>query len=120
MQDLQDLVRRILVLQPSQRLGASRNGAADVKQHPWFKGFDWAAFSARQLPAPYMPQVRWLLHALPTLAFCSAWTLLPITTAAVIQVKKPEDVSNFVPPPPAPGKRGSAQRYQSTGVFKDF
>ena len=57
MQELRDLVRRFLVLNPNQRLGALKGGAADVKMHPWFANFNWDAFSKRQLKAPYVPQV---------------------------------------------------------------
>lgn len=42
---------------PAQRLGALRNGAADVKAHPWFSGFDWESFSKMGLKAPYVPKV---------------------------------------------------------------
>ena len=57
MQELRDLIRRLLVLNPNQRLGALKGGAADVKMHPWFANFNWDAFSKRQLKPPYVPQV---------------------------------------------------------------
>ncbi len=56
-QDLQDLLRRLLVRRPALRLGVQAGGAEDIKRHPWFGGFDWAAFEARSLPAPYVPKV---------------------------------------------------------------
>ena len=56
-QELQDLIQRLLRRNPSQRLGMQRAGAADVKSHPWFTSFDWALFSRRAMPAPYVPQV---------------------------------------------------------------
>ena len=31
-------------------------GAADIKKHPWFDGFDWDALSARRLAAPRKPK----------------------------------------------------------------
>ena len=57
LQELRDIIRRFLVQNPNQRLGALKGGSADVKMHPWFTNFDWAAFSKRQLKAPYIPQV---------------------------------------------------------------
>ena len=60
-QELRDIIRRFLVQNPNQRLGALKGGAADVKMHPWFANFDWTTFGKRQLKAPYVPQVR--LHA---------------------------------------------------------
>lgn len=56
-QELQDLISRLLRKNPAHRLGVQRAGAADVKRHPWFAAFDWAAFSKRTLPPPYLPQV---------------------------------------------------------------
>lgn len=57
-QELKDLVKRILVLNPAQRLGALKRGAADIREHPWFAGFDWKAFASGSMPAPYIPRVR--------------------------------------------------------------
>ena len=57
-QELRDIIRRFLVQNPTQRLGALKGGAADVKMHPWFTNFDWTAFSQRKLKPPYVPQVR--------------------------------------------------------------
>lgn len=53
-----DLVSRLLQLDPASRLGMQRRGVLDIKQHAWFNGFDWAAFEARTMPAPYVPVVR--------------------------------------------------------------
>lgn len=58
MQELQDLIRKLLVLSPARRLGVLKSGAAGVREHPWFAGFDWSAFAERQMPAPYIPKVR--------------------------------------------------------------
>jgi hypothetical protein len=30
-------------------------GAAAIKSHPWFSGFDWDALSNRDLTPPYIP-----------------------------------------------------------------
>jgi len=57
-QELRDLMKRLLVHNPNQRLGALKAGAAEVKAHPWFANFDWTSFAKCQLKAPYVPQVR--------------------------------------------------------------
>ena len=57
-QELRDLIRRLLVHNPAQRLGVLKGGAADVKAHPWFHGFDWENFAHMKLKAPYVPVVR--------------------------------------------------------------
>lgn len=47
-----DLISKLLADKPSKRLGVIAGGATLIKQHPWFKGFDWAAFEAKQMVAP--------------------------------------------------------------------
>ncbi|KAJ6339130.1 hypothetical protein OIU76_008565 [Salix suchowensis] len=37
--EAQDLINRLIIHNPSQRLGA--NGSTEVKAHPFFKGVDW-------------------------------------------------------------------------------
>lgn len=51
-----DLLSKLLVRQPRWRLGCGRGGAADILRHPWFEGLDWAAYRARALPAPDVPE----------------------------------------------------------------
>lgn len=58
MQELKDLCKRLLVHAPSQRLCMGKNGVADLMQHPWFAGFDWARFKKQELVPPYKPKVR--------------------------------------------------------------
>ena len=73
LQDLKDLVKRILVANPAQRLGALKGGAADVKEHQWFAGFDWAAFSKRIMPAPYLPRASSLTSHMEKKEHVSMW-----------------------------------------------
>lgn len=56
-QELADLLSRLLVRKPAYRLGALAGGAEDIKKHPWFATFDWEAFKAKKLKPPYMPKV---------------------------------------------------------------
>jgi hypothetical protein len=37
-----DLIRRLLHAKPTKRLGVLKGGARLVKDHLWFKGFDWS------------------------------------------------------------------------------
>lgn len=37
--EAQDLINRLIIHNPSQRLGA--NGSTEVKAHPFFRGVDW-------------------------------------------------------------------------------
>jgi hypothetical protein len=58
-----DLVSKLLNLDSTQRLGMQRHGAQDIKDHAWYKGFDWISFEAQTMPAPYVPVVRGSCHA---------------------------------------------------------
>jgi len=53
-----DLVDSLLRKNSYQRLGAGLGGAAAVKRHPWFKGFDWDSLASRTLKSPYVPRIR--------------------------------------------------------------
>ncbi|KAI7838861.1 hypothetical protein COHA_007362 [Chlorella ohadii] len=88
--ELRDLVKRLLVRSTARRLGCTSGGATEVKQHPWFKGFDWDALTQRKLKAPYVPKV-----------------------------SGPADASNFDAAQNTNSATRNS-RYISTGVFKDF
>ncbi|KAH7442616.1 hypothetical protein KP509_03G096500 [Ceratopteris richardii] len=52
----QDLIRGLLVKDPSKRLAAIR-GAAEIKQHPFFAGINWALIRCEippEIPSPYI------------------------------------------------------------------
>lgn len=54
-EDLKDLISKLLVRTPSKRLGSSPAGAKSVKEHPWFRGFDWTALMNREMNPPFIP-----------------------------------------------------------------
>jgi hypothetical protein len=39
-------------------MGSGRHGAADIKAHPFFVGFDWDALAAQTIKAPFQPTIR--------------------------------------------------------------
>jgi len=51
-----DLIRRLLTADLSKRLGNLRNGATDVKRHPWFEGVSWGSVTRREIGAPIIPR----------------------------------------------------------------
>lgn len=57
LQELRDFVKQLLQRKPAYRLGQGTSHAGAIKKHPWFAGFDWDAFVAKKLKAPYMPVV---------------------------------------------------------------
>lgn len=56
-EELKDLISNLLVRIPSKRLGSSSAGARAVKEHQWFRGFDWNALVNRDMKPPFIPSV---------------------------------------------------------------
>ncbi|CAL7947696.1 unnamed protein product [Xylocopa violacea] len=52
------LIKKLLRLSPSERLGYQRNGIQDIRDHKWFNGFNWQGLQRLTLPAPIVPTVR--------------------------------------------------------------
>jgi protein kinase A len=53
-----DLISRLLTSDLSRRYGNLRDGALDVKFHPWFASIDWNALWRLEIAAPYIPTIR--------------------------------------------------------------
>ncbi|KAF7728052.1 camp-dependent protein kinase catalytic subunit [Apophysomyces ossiformis] len=53
-----DLLKRLLTADLSRRYGNLKNGAEDIKRHPWFFGVDFDRVANRQIRAPYIPTIR--------------------------------------------------------------
>jgi len=49
-----DFINRLLQRKPANRLGL--RGAAEVKDHPWVKNFDWNGLYDRKIEAPFIPK----------------------------------------------------------------
>jgi len=52
-----DLMSKLLVSNPSQRLGSLKRGHRDVTGHAFFKPVDWAALTRKEPKAPYIPKI---------------------------------------------------------------
>ena len=39
---------------PKKRIG-HYEGISELKEHPWFEGFDWVALASREMKSPYKP-----------------------------------------------------------------
>ena len=92
--ECRDLIKRLLTKNPARRLGNLKGGAQDVKEHPWFKDFDWVKLARRELKAPYVPRI-----------------------------DNADDVSNFEDIPldeEHPGESYSNKPYRSIGQFKEW
>ena len=51
-----DLIDKLLVFKPTKRLGVIKT--PDIKDHPWFDGFQWDKLYKQQLDAPYKRPVK--------------------------------------------------------------
>ena len=51
-----DFINKLLIRKPEERLGY--NHPFEVKNHIWFKNFNWEALINGYLKAPYIPGVR--------------------------------------------------------------
>lgn len=47
-----DFVNKLIVRTPANRLG-SKHGVKEIKAHPWFANFDWAALEAKAIKSPF-------------------------------------------------------------------
>eukprot|EP01083_Nonionella_stella_P086295 239690_1 len=51
------LIKALTNVKPTRRLGVTVGGAAAVKAHPWFRGFDWNSLISRSTKAPIVPTI---------------------------------------------------------------
>ena len=56
--DLKDIIKNILQVDVTKRYGNLKNGANDVKNHPFFNDTDWLALYHRKIPAPFVPKTK--------------------------------------------------------------
>lgn len=55
--DAKDLISKLCQVNPAQRLGNLRGGAAEIKKHPWFKSIEWEKLYNREMEPPIKPHV---------------------------------------------------------------
>lgn len=53
-----DLIRELLRLDPTKRLGALKGGSEDVKGHKYYAGVDWSVVLDKKIPAPIPVRMR--------------------------------------------------------------
>ena len=56
--DLKDLLKDLIQVNPRKRYGNLKNGAKDIKDHPWFASTQWMSLLQRQVAAPIVPKIR--------------------------------------------------------------
>eukprot|EP00908_Phaeocystis_cordata_P026034 Transcript_8509.p2 GENE.Transcript_8509~~Transcript_8509.p2 ORF type:complete len:482 (+),score=294.80 Transcript_8509:1140-2585(+) len=53
-----DLVAKLLVANPAQRLGCLKRGGRDVREHAFFKPVDFTELEAKTIRAPFVPKIK--------------------------------------------------------------
>lgn len=54
---LGEIVKKLLKVYQSKRLGRTKGGASSVMKQKWFSGFDWGSLLNRELSPPFVPEV---------------------------------------------------------------
>ncbi|CEP06939.1 hypothetical protein [Parasitella parasitica] len=55
--DSVSICQRLLNRDPKKRLGAGPSDAAEIKEHPFFHGVNWADMLAKRVPPPFCPSI---------------------------------------------------------------
>ncbi|CAG5101171.1 Similar to RPS6KA5: Ribosomal protein S6 kinase alpha-5 (Gallus gallus) [Cotesia congregata] len=82
---VQNLIERLLVKNPRQRLGGGPRDAREIKDHPFFMEapppFNWEALEKRQIPPPFVPKIA---HELDTSNFADEFTRMVATDSPAV------------------------------------
>jgi protein-serine/threonine kinase len=53
-----DLMQKLLILDPNERLGSGPEGGEKIKNHPFFKGINWKNVQDRKIKPPFIPKLK--------------------------------------------------------------
>ena len=53
-----DLISKLLINNPNQRLGNGPRDAESIKEHPYFKDVDWEKYSKKEVVPPFIPKLK--------------------------------------------------------------
>ena len=57
-EESKDLIKRILVVRPEDRLGSFAAGEKDIKEHPFFNDINWEEIQNMEAKVPFQPKVK--------------------------------------------------------------
>lgn len=55
--DSKDLIKRMLVVNPANRLGSFAGAEKDIKKHQFFADIDWTNLAKKNVKVPFKPKV---------------------------------------------------------------
>ena len=55
-EEVVDLLQKLFVKEPDERLGSGPDGVENIKAHPFFSGVDWNAILNKKIKPPFMPR----------------------------------------------------------------
>ena len=53
-----DLIKKLLVIDPNERLGSGPDGSENIKKHPFFKGINWNDAYQKKIKPPFIPKLK--------------------------------------------------------------
>ena len=53
-----DLIKKLLAINPQNRLGNGTKDAEEIKAHPYFQDVDWDKYLKKEIKPPYIPKVK--------------------------------------------------------------
>ena len=57
-ENAKDLIQKLLVVNPNDRLGSGTDGSENIKKHPFFEEVDWDSAFEKQLDPPFVPKLK--------------------------------------------------------------
>ena len=55
--DAHDIIKKLIVVNPNERLGSGKGGILRIKSHSWFNNIDWNALLEKGIKAPIKPMI---------------------------------------------------------------
>ncbi len=55
--DAKSLIKHLLTADLAKRFGNLKGGVSDIKEHRWFKGFDWKTLLRKEMRSYYVPRI---------------------------------------------------------------
>lgn len=84
---IKDFILKLLVKDPTKRLGGNDRDAKAIKSHPFFASINWDYLAQKKYPAPFKPQIE---DELDTRNFSEEFTKLPLTDSPSAVPPNPE------------------------------